>query len=258
MTRFTSYIICATPRSGSTLLCGLLSATGLAGKPASYFHLPSVASWSEDLDLMLPRDAADDAILRATLIAIQRAGTANTGVFGLRLMRMSFDFLMTQLATLHPGLPTDAARFHAAFGRTLYIHLKRDDTVAQAVSRVKAEQTGLWHKAPDGTEVERLAPPMPPSYDAAEISRHVQELTDYNRDWNNWFDQESIDPLRITYEQLATDPAATVARILRRLGQDAKAAQWLKPTVAKLADDISQNWVARYKAEHSAGGTRDP
>ncbi len=35
---FDSYLICATPRSGSTLLCGLLESSGVAGHPASYFN----------------------------------------------------------------------------------------------------------------------------------------------------------------------------------------------------------------------------
>jgi LPS sulfotransferase NodH len=34
-----SYLICATPRSGSTLLCAVLGATGVAGRPAEYFEI---------------------------------------------------------------------------------------------------------------------------------------------------------------------------------------------------------------------------
>ncbi|HKF37998.1 MAG TPA: Stf0 family sulfotransferase, partial [Ktedonobacteraceae bacterium] len=33
-----SYLTCATPRSGSTLLCEALSNTGLAGYPKEYFE----------------------------------------------------------------------------------------------------------------------------------------------------------------------------------------------------------------------------
>src|SRR4051794_11021098 len=32
------YLVCATPRSGSTLLCELLTSTGVAGRPAEYFE----------------------------------------------------------------------------------------------------------------------------------------------------------------------------------------------------------------------------
>src|SRR5215218_666735 len=33
-----TYFVCATPRSGSTLLCKSLAATGVAGKPEEYFE----------------------------------------------------------------------------------------------------------------------------------------------------------------------------------------------------------------------------
>src|SRR3954467_13591327 len=39
-----SYLVCATPRSGSTLLCELLAATGVAGRPAEHFeHLQATS-----------------------------------------------------------------------------------------------------------------------------------------------------------------------------------------------------------------------
>jgi Stf0 sulphotransferase len=34
-----SYLICATPRSGSTLLCDALGRTGIAGRPAEHFEV---------------------------------------------------------------------------------------------------------------------------------------------------------------------------------------------------------------------------
>ena len=33
-----AYLVCATPRSGSTLLCELLKETGVAGRPEEYFE----------------------------------------------------------------------------------------------------------------------------------------------------------------------------------------------------------------------------
>src|SRR3954469_18520556 len=38
MTPVLSYLVCATPRSGSTLLCHLLDQTGIAGHPEEYFE----------------------------------------------------------------------------------------------------------------------------------------------------------------------------------------------------------------------------
>ncbi len=257
MSQYKAYIICTTPRSGSTLLCRLLSATAVAGKPESYFHLPSVASWTERLNLPLQQIEDDEDLLRAALTAIHKLGTGSTNTFGLRLMRMSFGFLMQKLDSLYPGLPSDRARFEAVFGRTLFIHLTRGDKVAQAVSRTKAEQTGLWHMAADGSELERLAPPQPPRYDPDQITHHIKELTEYDAAWTEWFDQEDIDPVRIKYEELSAFPSAAVAGILDRLGLDSAPAKGLVPEVAKLADETSRFWVERYKAEELAGSCFD-
>ena len=58
MTRpdFDSYLICATPRSGSTLLCGLLESSGVAGHPASYFNREGLNRYADDWRIARPRD----------------------------------------------------------------------------------------------------------------------------------------------------------------------------------------------------------
>ncbi|MCP4417029.1 MAG: hypothetical protein GY805_10425 [Chloroflexi bacterium] len=40
-----SYLICATPRSGSTLLCEALRNTNLAGNPDEYFGPMHISRW---------------------------------------------------------------------------------------------------------------------------------------------------------------------------------------------------------------------
>ena len=112
-----------------------------------------------------------EAIFRTAIVK----GTLDTGIFGLRLQRHSFDFFIKQLLLLYPAHSNCVERFQAAFGQTLFVHLTRRDKVAQAVSYVKARQTGLWHAAPDGTELERLSPPQKPAYDAGEIRAWVEE-----------------------------------------------------------------------------------
>ena len=45
MSRIKCYLICTSPRSGSTLLCRLLQQAGTAGVPNSHFHVPSLEAW---------------------------------------------------------------------------------------------------------------------------------------------------------------------------------------------------------------------
>src|ERR671917_2614911 len=104
-----SYLVCATPRSGSTLLCEALSGTGLAGRPAEYFEamydtrLPRrptdyfeglraipAASFLAD---QLPTEGGEArealsqaATYRDYLAWVLRTGTTPNGVFGAKLM----------------------------------------------------------------------------------------------------------------------------------------------------------------------------
>jgi LPS sulfotransferase NodH len=82
--RADSFLVCGTPRTGSTLLCGLLAATGVAGKPESYFRLPDERSYAERRGLHVGPDGPLDygGYVRA---AVAACSTAN-GLFGARVM----------------------------------------------------------------------------------------------------------------------------------------------------------------------------
>jgi trehalose 2-sulfotransferase len=250
LVKYDSYVICTSPRSGSTLLCKLLAATGVAGNPDSYFHRPSISAWVTTFGLTAEPSFPEREILAAVFRAAVAKGSLETGIFGLRLQGGSFDFFTKKLAVLYPGCSKDTERFQAAFGLTLFVHLTRRDKVQQAVSGVKAQQTGLWHAAPDGTELERSSPPQEPVYDADEIRARFDEVTAHDRNWNEWFAAEEIDPLRITYEELSKAPVDTVREMLRLLGLDSRAADGVEIGVAKLADDINRDWAARFRSEH--------
>jgi len=244
-----SYILCATPRSGSTLLCDLLAATGRAGAPDSFFMRDVAPEWARAWGLP-DGDGADDlAWRRAFLSAVLAAGRGGTDVFGLRLMHENLADVAAFLAPLHPGVAGDAALIAAAFGPVLYLHLSRRDKLAQAVSRVRAEQTGLWHIAPDGTELERLSPPQPPVYDHARIARELAALDQADAAWNDWFAEQGIAPLRLAYEDLAADPAGTLARVCRALDLPPPDPATVRPGTARLADATSQEWMQRFRAE---------
>jgi LPS sulfotransferase NodH len=253
LAKYDSYIICTSPRSGSTLLCKLLAATGVAGNPDSYFHRPSISGWLADLGLAQDPRAPQRELLDVIFRTAIAKGTVDTEIFGLRLQRQSFDFFTEKLAVLHPRHSNHVERFQAAFGRTLFVHLTRRDKVAQAVSYVKARQTGLWHAAPDGTELERLSPPQEPTYDASEIQTRVEEMTAHDGNWEHWFAASEIDPLRITYEELSAGPTETTRGMLNHLGLDREAADGIEPTVAKLADDTNRDWAARFRSEQELG-----
>ena len=242
-------MICFGPRSGSTLLCGLLAATGVAGRPGSHFHGASLDRWRAAHGLSGRSFTCRRDALRAVFDAARAAGTGNAGLFGLRMQGEGFGFFRSQLAILHPGKLSDAARIEAEFGRTLFIHLVRPDKLDQAISYVRADQTGLWHRNADGTELERLAPPAEPHFDPDAIARRVIDLSARDAAWAEWFAAEGVEPLRVGYEDLSADPRGTLERVLAALGLDPAAARAVEPPTAKLADAMSKDWRRRFEAD---------
>jgi LPS sulfotransferase NodH len=248
MADFDSYIICTSPRSGSTLLCKLLEKTALVGVPESYFHQPSLASWAAGVGL-----AGSGAERISDIIdAINTVGRGQSDLFGLRLQRHSFAFFMGQLGRLHPDLHTDAARLSAVFGRVRYIHLTRENKLDQAISVVKAQQTGLWHIAPDGHEIERLSSPAPLVYDGYAIATKKAAFEAADEEWTAWFEQQNMSPLRITYSELAQAPREILAHVLSDLGCDPRVAYDISVSTAKLANETSREWAKRFAASDSS------
>jgi len=247
--KFDSYVICTSPRSGSTLLCNLLAATAVAGNPASYFHRPSISAWLREFELVSESSWSERQVLERIFSAAIDKGSLNTGMFGVRVQRSSFEFLAQKLAVLYPEHSSDLRRFQAAFGRTAFIHLTRLNKIEQAVSYVRAEQTGLWHVASDGTELERQSAPGESTYDPGAIKAVVDEVTIYDNQWKSWFVEENIVPLSVTYESLSDCPNETLRQMLDYLGLDTEAASGIVPGVAKLADKINGIWVERFRCE---------
>lgn len=249
-----SYVLCSTPRSGSTLLCDLLATTRVAGAPDSFFMRDPDPVWARAWGLPARAGMTEAGYAAAYVQAAIAAGTARTGVFGLRLMWETLGDLMALLDTVHPGRRAGLARVEAAFGEVLFVHLTRTDKLAQAVSLIKAEQSGLWHIGADGAEVERLSPPQEPQYDFARIAATVADLEGQDDAWRHWFAAEGIAPLQIGYDSLSADPTAEVARICAALGVAEPARGSLLPGVAKLADAVSVAWMRQYRLDSAARG----
>jgi LPS sulfotransferase NodH len=246
---FQTYVVATSPRSGSTLLCRMLAETGVAGVPESYFHTPSLDVWLDEYGLRRSDFASDQEAVRAVFTTAMALGSGETSLFGLRLQRPSFNFLMQKLKVLYPEIYSDKERFEAAFGRVRFVHLARADKVEQAVSMLRAEQTGLWHRHADGREMERLSPSAEPMYDCGAIARKVEDLSRYDQDWLDWFASEGMTPLRVVYEDLAAEPLRVLRDVLTDLGCDPEAALDVEPATAKLADAVSADWVARFRRE---------
>lgn len=231
------------------MLCDLLTETGVAGRPNSFFRRQSYAEWADYLGVPTQDWSADHEFDAAYLAAAIKEGAAETDVLGIRLMWESLRDLSDRLDTFYPNLQNDNARFRAAFGQPVYIHLSRSDKVAQAVSRLKAEQSGVWHRFTDGSERERLSAEKPLVYNADVLAAFVQESTEDDAAWKSWFTEQGIEPACVTYEEMSAEPQKILARVLSALALDPAIAETIEPISAVLADDESRDWADQFRRE---------
>jgi LPS sulfotransferase NodH len=189
---------------------------------------------------------------RAYLRAMLREGAGETTVVGLRVMWGTIGEMSERLGFLHPGA-TVGALFEKLFGPLVYIHVSRRDKVAQAISLLKAEQSGLWHVDADGSDRQRTVPSAPVHYDAGRISELMAELEGDDAGWNEFFARHGIEPVRVEYETLAACAHGEVRKILLALGLPPGLAGGLAVQTSKMADDESTAWADRFHREQELG-----
>lgn len=237
-----SYLICATPRTGSTLLCGLLESSGVAGHPASYFNRKTLTAYADAWHIARPRDGRiDEGFVRAALTV----GRTSNNVFGGRLMAETMPELIAGLAASapRPADTDDLGLLIAQFGRLRFVHLRRRDVIAQAVSWAKALQTHFWHPheavAPGGQE---------PRYDEVLIGQLVATIESAEADWATWFNAHGIVAHEVTYEELAADPRSAAQGVLDYLGLTVPHGRQLIVRHHRQADQVNADWTTRFKS----------
>ncbi len=255
-----AYLVCATPRSGSTLLCELLRATGIAGRPLEHFevmrhsgvprrpreyfegvHDPRILGHLPPL----PPPATMTAEAPETWWArVLREGSTANGVWGAKVMWGHVDDLVARARALAGLDGADlAAVLRALLGDVAFVHVTRGDTVAQAVSLWRAVQTDAWRAGGDGgTEAADYV------FEGIDHLRHM--LDDHDAAWRDWFAEHGLTALEVDYDALSADPRGVTAGVLRGLGLPG--AEIPAPDVRRQRDERSEAWAERYRAERGA------
>jgi LPS sulfotransferase NodH len=227
-------IVCATQRSGSTLLCELLKATGVAGVPREYFqHFkdtgisdqprqylagvsdPAVLELLPPLDPGVPETSFD-------FEAVRRAGTTPNGVFAAKVMWSHAPDLWARLG---------GRSLEDVFGPLRYVQVVRRDKVAQAVSLWTAIQTQAWRSG-DAVTAE-------PVYSFTAIKHLVGWLQAGEDGWSEWLRRRSPDV--VVYEDFARDPSPTIEHLTGVAAPDAP--------LLRQSGTRSREWTSRYLAE---------
>lgn len=264
-----SYLICATPRSGSTLLCEALTNTGIAGRPEEYFETLQATGLprrpfeyfadSQLLDVIehlggsvctdipiVPQ--ASSSSYADYLAAVLKEGTTPNGVFGAKVM---WGYLADFVSNLH-SIPAYRALDTPTLLATIfpglhYIRVIRRDKVRQAISLWKAIQTQTWREDSDEAtdNVPTEGKQLLFHFDA--IEHLIQQIQQQEQAWQHYFEQIGMQPLVIVYEEWIAAYEETAHTILDYLNIPIPDGLIFAPRKMKRqADTISEEWVRQY------------
>jgi LPS sulfotransferase NodH len=277
-----SYLVCATPRSGSTLVCHALEETGVAGRPEEYFealrhsgrprrpeeyflgvedqsirdHLGerSVGSEPQPRSPLWSRAAYDRYLEWAF-----EAGTTDNGVFGAKLMWGYFGEFVSLLRNIpaYRDVPL-AELLPTVFPDLTFVRVVRANKVRQAVSLWKAVQTATWREDNAGADsgsvegngaayqsfIEEHRPQLRFHYRA--IDHLLEGLMIEEASWDAFFEHIGIKPILVLYENFAADYETSTLNLLERLDLSCADDFEFEPRMKKQSDKINDDWTRRY------------
>ena len=227
----TQIVIFSTPRSGSTFLCDLLYRHSIC-LPHEYFqpcqYLPILANrWRCLHGERVDKVAYVDHLLRRR--------TSQSGCFGLNLHGDHLS-VYAQFEHLFPKLDTT------------YIHLIRNDLLAQSVSFTIATQTQQWTSEWPARAVAK--------YSFRNIKGKMESVQRQNALIRDFVASRELRCITVVYEDLVADPARVLSSAIPGFPVDSVDS---KPSIKRQYNRRKQNWKTRFAHEFIANSAdREP
>jgi LPS sulfotransferase NodH len=210
-------MIAITPRTGSTLLCTALHQAGHSNEPNEIFNPNGPARQEAER-----RGTGSFAAYMASFARDpDPAFIFKIGCFNARPLANSLTRLFPQLRV---------------------VYLDRRNIAAQAVSQFRAELSGTWHARPGQPH---RAFDWNGKFDLAHICAIIRIMEQEKRDWEAWFVNNNITPLRLDYRQLETSLGEAVRQIADTMNLPLRPEAVAGGGVLKLADELSADWTER-------------
>ncbi|MGH8545838.1 MAG: Stf0 family sulfotransferase [Gammaproteobacteria bacterium] len=234
----TSYIVCATPRSGSSLLSEALKNTSLAGRAKEYFDQKSESIWRTKWGISSSSDY---------FRWISDRGTSANGVFGAKIMWEQMAYCVRLLRQLpqyqrynYNNVPE---LISTVFPNVSYIWIMRRDKVRQAVSNDIAIQTRNYAWVGD----EKPASDRRAIFNFNRLDYLHDRIIAADNAWQQYFTEAGVTPFKVVYEEFVEGFEQTIRAILEHLSIHMPPNHTFdRPKLKRMADALNDEWARRY------------
>jgi LPS sulfotransferase NodH len=223
-----SYVVAATPRTGSSLLCDGLTATRVAGRPAEFFAPHLRETWCRQWSLNSTTSSME------YLAAALRCGMSANGV-------IAFKIHWTHVRGLEKEIGcTSGDALAWLLPEARFVNIVRRDRRAQALSWFRAVETNEWERFDD---IASAQPPCAPPLDVAAVREIEGQIDRQQNNWLDYFAARRLQPLTIEYESISNDYRGQIAKTLAFLVLDAAVAERIPPPRrVPQADTLTVSW----------------
>lgn len=248
-----TYLICSTHRTGSTLLCQLLTDTGICGVPDEYWSPRWAPRFAERL--AGTRAATDDGPPSRSFDRLdfgrylhdlfEQRATPNRW-WGCKLQWTHVRRVHEVLEPLRgdDGGERTLRLLRQIYADPRYVWVRRRDKVRQAISFWRSKQTKVFTSTGPVEESER------PSYDYERIDGYVRRFERQDAEWQRFFETHGVEPFRIEFETFVKEPGPTIEELIAYLGIERPAGLELPaPRLKKISDGLNDEWCERYHRE---------
>lgn len=230
-------LICATQRSGSTMICEDMDRIGL-GHPNEHFY-----SWGDT-------GARDWSAAYDEIVA---SATAN-GVQASKIMANKARLVNGRFATFIEATQPGPYKFlRTVYADAVWIWLRRGDKIAQAISLYLAEKSGVFHsvsakegfvpgKAVLASDADTAIPEVEYNFEA--IRKQLDFATRGELLWAEFFRMTKIKPIVWDYESYSLDKAIALAK---KMGVEPSVAR--ERNLNKLPSERSAEMRAKFVAD---------
>ncbi|WP_242202494.1 Stf0 family sulfotransferase [Aestuariivivens insulae] len=188
-----NYVICSTPRSGSTLLAKGLQSTMLAGLPHEYFNVEHKKDYLNRWQFKSNIEYIEK---------LKKNRVTPNGTFGFKLHYNQYE------------QEFEDRRLEDCFGNLRYIFITRNDKIFQGISLEKADQTNKWSS--------EFVSNKKAIFNFKNIKKNISIICNQEKKWKDYFTQYNIDPFVIEYEELSSNYEEVIISTLNYLGINIK------------------------------------
>ena len=252
-----AYIVCATPRSGSGLLCRALTATGVLGRPSEFFSRAAVHHYLGEWGARHRTSTVRAPVAKPGFGYLDRVRleASTGGVLALKVHWYQIEWCMAA------GLFSNILDVYSPDISPKVIYLYREDKLSQAVSTVIADATRVYYHKPGEParpstwfDTEDIRAPI---YNFERIKSVIADVERHEKMWSEFFVRHNFAVEIISYEDLCAEYKETIRKAIGHLSPG-----WIAavppPQLIKQTTALNEEFKLRYIYDDSRDAAEVP